>query len=291
MRLEISHAQSAALGVALMSVAMLVVPTVDGIAKLLSANHSPLFVGWARYASACLFVLPIAIARHGRNFLPREALVSHAMRTILAASAMTAFFSALAFAPIADVTSAYFVGPIIAMILSVLLLGEAVTVRKVASVALGFVGALIVVDPAGSLNPGLLLGVLAGALFAGYLITSRMASRGSDPLKTLAFQCLFGALIMLPQALWTWSTPAGDQLLLVLTMGLVSMICHFLTISAFRHAEASLLAPLSYLELVGAVCIGYLLFGELPGASVWLGAAAIVAGGLLLVQRRKSKIN
>ncbi len=269
---------------------MLVVPTVDGIAKLLSANHSPLFIGWARYASASLFVLPIAIARHGWDFLPREALPSHAMRTIFAASAMTAFFSALAFAPIADVTSAYFVGPIIAMILSVLLLGEAMTVRKLSSVSLGFIGALIVVNPTGGLNTGLLLGVVAGALFAGYMITSRMASRGSDPLKTLAFQCLFGALIMLPQALWTWSVPVGDALLLILAMGLISMTCHFLTISAFRHAEASLLAPLSYLELVGAVCIGYLIFGDFPGAPVWLGAAAIVAGGLLLVQRRKSEV-
>lgn len=281
---------TAAKGIALMVAAMLTVPIVDGIAKLLSADHSPLFISWARYASACLFAIPWAVAKFGwRDFLPREGLPAHALRTVFAAAAMTAFFSGLAFAPMADVTSAYFVGPIVAMVLAVLLLGERLTIRKVAAVALGFAGALVVVNPTGAINPGLLLGVLAGALFAAYLITSRMASRGSDPVKTLAFQCLFGAAIMLPQALWTWSTPASQALLVLLVMGAVSVTCHFLTIAAFRHAEASLLAPLSYLELVSAVAIGYLMFGDLPGLRVWLGAAAIVVGGLLLVQRRPAK--
>lgn len=282
----IDKPSNAALGVALMAAAMLAIPIVDGIAKLLSESFSPLFIGWARYAAASLFAIPWAIARHGRDFLPREELPAHALRTVLAAAAMTAFFSGLAYAPIADVTSAYFVGPIIAMLLAVLLLGEKMTLRRAAAVALGFAGALVVVNPAGALNPGLLLGVVAGALFAGYMIASRKASRGSDPVKTLAFQCLFGTLIMAPQAIWTWSTPAFDLLPIMLAMGAVSVACHFLTISAFRHAEASLLAPLSYLELVGAVGVGYLMFSDLPGARVWLGAAAIVAAGLLLVQRR-----
>jgi drug/metabolite transporter (DMT)-like permease len=278
---------SAVLGVALMSIAMLAVPLVDGIAKVLSASHSPLFIAWARYAAACLFALPWAIARFGwRDFLPREELPAHALRTVFATAAMTAFFSGLAYAPMADVTSAYFVGPIIAMVLAVLLLGERLTPRKSGAVALGFAGALIVVDPAGAINPGLPLGIVAGLFFAAYLIASRMASRGSDPVKTLAFQCLFGALLMLPQALWTWSIPAVDAAPLLLALGAVSVFCHFLTIAAFRHAQASLLAPLSYLELVGAVAVGYAAFGDLPALRVWAGAAAIVAGGALLLSRK-----
>lgn len=274
---------SAVLGIVMMALAMLLVPGVDGIAKYLSGAHSPLFIGWARYASACLFVLPWAISRYGWDFLPREELPAHALRTIFAAAAMTAFFAAIAFAPLADVTSAYFVGPIIAAVLAVVLLGERMTVRKIASIALGFVGALTVINPSGGFNPGLLLGVVAGAFFALYMIASRQASRGSDPVKTLAFQCLFGALILLPQAVWTWSTPDNSALLVLLAMGALSVICHFLTISAFRHAEASLLAPLSYLELIGAVIVGYLMFADIPGPNVWFGAAAIVLGGALLL--------
>jgi len=116
---------SVLLGLALMAAAMLLVPTVDGIAKALSAAHSPLYISWARYAFSCVFVLPWAIGRRGRHFLPREQLPAHALRTFFAAASMCFFFAAIAFSPLADVTSAYFVGPILAAVLSVALLGEA----------------------------------------------------------------------------------------------------------------------------------------------------------------------
>jgi drug/metabolite transporter (DMT)-like permease len=275
------------LGIALMAAAMLLVPSVDGIAKMLSATHSPLYISCARYAFASFFVLPWALAQRGIRFLPREELPAHAMRTFFAAASMCCFFAAIAVAPIADVTSAYFVGPIIAAILSVLLLGEAFTPRKVAALVLGFIGAIVIVNPAGGINAGLLLGVAAGALFALYMIATRK-TRTSDPVSTLAFQCLFGAAILSPLAIWNWSLPSMGELGMLFVMGAISAACHFMTISAFRHAEASLLAPLSYLELIGATVIGYLIFNDLPGIRIFAGAALIVAGGLILVQRRRA---
>lgn len=277
------------LGIGLMAAAMLLVPGVDGIAKTLSASHSPLYLSCARYVFSCFFVLPFALAQRGIHFLPREDLAAHALRTVFAAASMCCFFTALSVAPIAAVTSAYFVGPIIAAILSVLLLGEALTLRKVTALVLGFIGALVIVNPAGGLNAGLLLGVVAGAFFALYVIATRQ-TRTSDPVSTLAFQCLFGSLIMAPLAIWNWSVPNGGEIALLFLMGAISMACHFMTISAFRHAEASLLAPLCYLELLGSVAIGFLVFEELPDARVIFGAALIVAGGLVLVQRRKSTV-
>jgi drug/metabolite transporter (DMT)-like permease len=278
---------SALLGIALMAAAMLLVPTVDGIAKALSAAHSPLYISFARYAFSCIFVLPWALARRGRHFLPREQLSAHAMRTFFAAASMCCFFVAISFAPLADVTSAYFVGPILAAMLSVFLLGEALTARKLGALALGFTGTIIVVNPAGGVNAGLLLGVAAGALFALYMIATRKASRASDPVGTLAFQCLFGSILLAPLAIWNWSVPTADELGLLMLMGAISAACHFMTISAFRHAEASLLAPLSYLELLGAVAVGYLVFGDLPDIRIAAGAALIVAGGLVVIQSRR----
>lgn len=274
------------LGVGLMAAAMVLVPSVDGIAKVLSATHSPLYISCARYVFASFFVLPWALAQRGTRFLPRENLPAHALRTVFAAASMCCFFAALSVAPMADVTSAYFVGPIIAAILSVLLLGEALTRRKIAALVLGFAGAIVIVSPAGGSHAGLLLGVAAGAFFALYMIATRQ-TRASDPVGTLAFQCLFGAAILAPLAIWNWSVPTAVEIGLLFLMGAVSAVCHFMTISAFRHAEASLLAPLSYLELLGAVVIGFLIFNDLPDIRVVTGATLIVAGGLFLVQRRK----
>lgn len=283
----VSAQSSPLLGIGLMAAAMLLVPAVDGIAKTLSATHSPLYISCARYAFASFFVLPWALAQRGTRFLPREDLPAHALRTVFAAASMCCFFVALSMSPMADVTSAYFVGPIIAAVLSVLLLGEALTPRKIAALVLGFIGALVIVNPAGGANAGLLLGVAAGAFFALYMIATRQ-TRTSDPVSTLAFQCLFGSLIMAPLAIWNWSIPTANELVLFFLMGAISMACHFMTISAFRHAEASLLAPLSYLELLGAVAIGFLAFGDLPDIRIVFGAVLIVAGGLVLVQRRRS---
>jgi len=69
-------------------------------------------------------------------------------------------------------------------------------------------------------------------------------------------------------------------------MGLVSAVSHMLLITAFRLAEASSLAPLVYLELLGSTLFGLLVFGQIPAPVTWLGIALIVAGGLILIERR-----
>jgi drug/metabolite transporter (DMT)-like permease len=186
--------------------------------------------------------------------------------------------------PMATALSAYFVGPILAVMLAFLLLGEKLTVWKGLSLALGFAGALVILQPGAAIDPGLPLAFASGLVFAGYLIATRQA-RDSDPVRTLAFQCVVGALLLTPQAIYSWSTPEPGLLIVFAGMGLFSALSHGLSIAAFRLADASTLAPLVYLELVGATLIGYLVFGDIPGPSTVIGAALIVAGGLLLVRR------
>ncbi|MGI9404920.1 MAG: DMT family transporter [Hyphomicrobiaceae bacterium] len=278
-------ASNAVLGVVLMSLAMLMIPLVDGLAKHLSGAHSPLFISWARYAVACFIVLPFAVVRYGRAVLPRERLGSHLLRTVFLMAAMTLYFLAIARIPLATAISAYFVGPILATVLAVMWLGERLTVRKILALVLGFAGAMLILRPDGQLEPGILLAMGSGAFFALYLIATRQASQSSDPLKTLVFQCLVGALLLTPQAFWAWSVPMPAEVPFFLAMGILSALSHILSITAFRYAEASTLAPLVYLELVASALVGFYVFGDLPGTSVWLGAAVIVAGGLLLLRR------
>lgn len=274
-----------ALGILLMTVAMLAIPTVDGIAKHLSAGYSPLFISWARYLVACLAVLPVAAFLHGGRVLPSERLGSHALRTLFLVSSMSLYFLAIARIPLAIAASTYFVAPVIAVALSALLLKERLTWPKLASLVLGLAGSLVILKPGGGLDPGILLALGSGVLFAFYLIATRRASQGSDPLKTLAFQCLLGALLLAPQAALTFSPPAWSDLPLFVALGVLSALCHFLTIAAFRLTDASVLAPLVYCELIGAALIGYLAFGEVPGATTLVGAGLIVAAGLLLLRR------
>ena len=129
------------------------------------------------------------------------------------------------------------------------------------------------------LEPGILLALGSGIFFAFYLIATRQAAQVSDPVKTLAFQCVVGALLLTPQAVAAWSTPALSDVLLFAALGALSAVSHLLSIAAFRHADASTLAPLVYLELIGAALVGYFAFGDIPGAMTLAGAALIVAAG------------
>ncbi len=277
-----------ATGILLMTAAMVSIPLVDGIAKYLTAAHSPLFVGWARYAVAGLIVLPIAFLRNGRHIFPTERRASHLLRTFFLVLSMTLYFLALARIPLATAISAFFIGPIVAVVLSIFVLKERMTWPKVASLTLGFIGAIIILRPGAALNPGILLAFGAGLCFGLYLIATRWASQSSDPIKTLAFQCVIGTLLLTPQAIATWTTPQWSEFGFFLCLGLFSAFSHMMSIAAFRFAEASLLAPLVYLELIGAALIGYYAFGEIPDAYTIIGAGFIIAAGLILLKRSRA---
>jgi drug/metabolite transporter (DMT)-like permease len=285
--IESAGPSRATMGIILMAVAMLMIPLVDGQAKYLSAGYSPLFISWARYLVACLIVLPFAAARYGaKRMFPAEQLAAHTLRTFFLVVSMTLYFVAVAHIPLATATSAYFVGPIVAVVLAVAVLKETLTGRKLLSLALGFFGALVILKPGGTFEPSLLLAFGSGLFFALYMIATRRASKDSDPVKTLAFQCAIGALLLTPQAILTWKAPAVEDLIFFTGMGVFSVLGHGLSITAFRFTDASTLAPLVYLELIGAALIGYLVFDEIPGLPTAIGAALIVAAGLILLQRR-----
>lgn len=272
-------------GILLMSLAMLSIPLVDGLAKYLSADYSPLFVSWARYVVACLIVVPMVFVTRGPRIFPSRRLGAHTLRTVFLVTSMTLYFMSIAMIPLATAVSAYFVAPIIAVVLSLVFLKEQISTRKVLSLVLGFGGAMVILRPTGDIEVGILLAFGAGLFFALYMIATRQASQQSDPLKTLAFQCVMGAVLLAPQGIWTWSTPQIDDLIFFAGLGAFSVISHLLSIRAFGYTDASTLAPLVYLELVATAAIGYIFFTEVPGLATIIGASFIVIGGLVLLKR------
>jgi drug/metabolite transporter (DMT)-like permease len=272
-----------------MVVAMLTIPLVDGTAKFLSAHYSPLYLGWARYLIASLIVVPLAAAVHGRSVFPTERLTSHLLRTIFLIAAMSLYFLAIARIPLATAASTSFVAPVIAMLLAVVVLRERMSLRKAISVLLGFVGSLVIQRPGASIDPGILLALASGISFSFYIIATRRAAQGSDPVKTLAFQCVVGALLLTPQGLASWEVPAWSDLTFFAALGGFSALSHLLSITAFRLTDASTLAPLIYIELIGTTLIGYFAFKEVPSFPTILGALLIVLAGLIVLQRLNAR--
>jgi drug/metabolite transporter (DMT)-like permease len=195
---------------------------------------------------------------------------------------MTSFFFAITRIPLATAFGGYFLGPVIAAVLGARLLGEKITVWRLGAAITGLIGAYFIVRPGADLRFGSLLAVLSGALFAGYLVTTRMAASTTPPVDALRFQCVFGALLLTPFAVLHWSWPTEEELLLIAIRRAVSAICHFMVIAAFRYAEAAVLSPLAYLELVTAVVFGQIVFSELPDRLAFVGIAFIVLSGLII---------
>ncbi len=277
---------NSARGLALMTAAMLSIPIADGIAKHMTAGYQPVFVGWASYIASALVVLPVSASRHGRRMLPERGRIWHGLRTVFLVTAMSFYFMAIARIPLATAVSTYFVGPIIAVGLSAVLLKERLTWRKASSLALGFAGSLVILRPGAEISPGILFALASGVVYAFYLIATRKAAETGQPLQALSFQYLVGSLLLTPVALATWTTPQPADLLLFAAMGIVGAISHLMSIAAFRLVEASTLSPMVYLELLGAVVIGYVAFHEVPDATTMLGAGGIILAGLILVRRR-----
>jgi len=270
-----------ALGMGLMIAAMLLIPLVDGLAKLLSATHSPVLVSWLRYLAGAAVILPVALASRGGLQIPRHGLASQVLRTVFLVTAMTLFFIAISLVPLATALGAYFVAPIVATALAVPILGERLGPARVIAVVAGFAGVLLILRPGAALESGLLLALGSGFLFACYIIATRLTARSSPPLATITFQYVLGTILLTPLALAFWSTPAAGAAILVVVMGAVSVASHLLSVNAFRFADASTLSPLVYFELISATAVGYLFFSELPGALTWAGIALIVAGGVI----------
>jgi drug/metabolite transporter (DMT)-like permease len=172
--------------------------------------------------------------------------------------------------------------------LAALVLGEAVGPRRWAAVALGFVGALIIIRPGiEAVHVAALAAVGCAFCYALYQITTRLVADTAPPLVSLFYSGLVGtvvATLALP-AFWTTPAPAGWALLLL--SGAFGAIGHLAMIGALTRAQASFVTPFSYSQLIWATLAGYALFGDLPDGWTFLGAALIAGSGLYVMHRER----
>jgi len=267
-------------------VGLQLLPVVDGLARHLSTEYSVLLLAWGRYTSHLVAVLPVALWRHGRAALWPPSPWLQLLRGALLVLATLCFFGAVARMPVADSIAVVFVYPFIVTAASALLLGESVGVRRWSAVAAGFLGVMVVARPGGSFDPmGTVLALGAGTSFAAYTLITRHLAGRAPPLVGLTFTAVVGAIAMNLALPWTWQPVSAGAGGLMLLMGLLTATGHGLVMRAYETAPASLLAPLGYSEIVGAVLVGVVLFGEFPDAVTWLGIAIIAASGVYISLR------
>jgi drug/metabolite transporter (DMT)-like permease len=282
---------SPALGIALMALAMVLLPAGDAVAKHLTAItvYGAGFLAWSRFVVGLALVAPVAAAGGQLRGLGPMFLLRQAIRGGLVAGAIVFVINAVKSAPLADVYGAFFVGPTAAIVMARLLLHEPVRPREWMAVLLGFAGVLLIVRPTGSVGAGLLWALAAGLSFGGFLVATRWAAGTAPPLAQLTGQLFFGFAFLLPLGIGDLLRVGIEAPGWLVAMALSSALANLLQILAVRHAGAVVLAPVVYLQIVAATAFGWALFGDRPDLWTLAGLAVILLAGLCRVPLRRSK--
>jgi drug/metabolite transporter (DMT)-like permease len=261
---------------------MMLTPAVDGVAKTLSADYTPMTIAFVRYLAAGLIALAIARGLGRRIEVPRGDRAGQLVRTALIMGAMTALITALGMVPMAKAVGGFLIAPIVSGLLGILVWREPPTSTRLAGSAISCLGAAILLRPEAGLELGSVFALLGGALLGTYLAATRGASGQTDPLSTLAVQSLLGSALLAPFALSGGLPEATPALFLgAAALGTISAICHFLTVAAYQRAEATVLAPFLYFNLVTAMAVGFVFFGETLSFASVVGLLSIALGGLI----------
>ncbi len=277
------------LGITLMIGAMLLFPYLDVCAKFLGQWGIPVIeIVWARLFFGMVFTAPMLVVKEGVQALkPRDPKINALRGFTLVISTMM-FFGALKFLGIAETLSIYFVQPLFITALAPWVLKEKVGLSRWIAVAIGFVGVLIIIRPGYlELNPGVFLAFGSGLGSAITLLLTRKLAGSSSALANTFYTSLFGSIFAGLALIPFWQTPSLNEVLLMLLMSTIGTTANFLTVLAMQFAEASLLAPFGYTEMINAVLGGWLFFGDFPDSWTFVGVAVLIACALYISIRER----
>ncbi|WP_086053640.1 DMT family transporter [Pseudoruegeria sp. SK021] len=279
-----------------MIIAMFLLPVGDALSKILTGIIAPIEVTMWRLLAQAIILIPVAFVMrrrlHGAMFSPIVAL-SGLLIIVILVSLITAF----SVMPIATAIAIFFVEPLLLTLLAGPLLGEVAGPRRLCAVAVGLLGALIVIRPGFSeFGLATLLPLVCATSYALNMIVLRHAGATRSSLTiqcgatiyaaaglVIIALCLQGAgmIDMAPAQIPTWAWAA------IFCGGGLAATSFVLISEAFRRTEASTLAPFQYLEILGATAVGYLVFGDFPDALTWLGVTIILAAGIYVFHRER----
>ncbi|SOH95423.1 Threonine/homoserine efflux transporter RhtA [Monaibacterium marinum] len=260
--------------------AMCLIVTGDTAGKVMTQGGvAPSFIAWSRFAIAAAVLLPFSGLRWAelRSLLDWRVL----LRAGLIAAGISCILTALRTEPIANVFGAFFIGPVVAYILSVLLLGEQVSKVRSILLALGFAGVMLVVRPGFGAGPGMAMALLAGCFYGGYLVATRWLAGEFRPRFLLISQLIVGAVVLMPMGVVALPVEVDPRLVgLIGLSALASAAGNYLLVTVSRTTPATAIVPLVYTQLIAATLAGVMVFGIWPDPLALIGLGVILLSGL-----------
>lgn len=286
------------LGILLMLCFCVLAPIGDALAKLLGHSLPLIILLVARFAIQAILLVPIVWATRRAWWLSGRILWLAWLRTVLHILGIGAMFTALKYLPLADAVAIAFVMPFIMLVLGHYVLGEDIGMRRIIACAVGFLGTLLVIQPAfDQVGLPALLPLMVAVVFALFILVTRAVSKDVDPIALQAVNGVMATVILLPVLLVFGDSgpdalairlPHGGATLMLIAIGVVGTMAHLVMTWSLRFAPSATLAPMQYLEIPFATFVGWAVFSDLPNALASTGIVMTVLSGLYIVMRERA---
>lgn len=290
-----SHQDRVLAGIVLMLLFCLFAPLIDVFSKLATRTLPVGLITVARFVLQAAFMLPVLLVLRQTLLLPRRLVPLTALRAFLLLLSTFSFVSALVVMPLADALAIVFVEPFIILLAGHLIFGDQVGPRRIGASIFGFGGALLVIQPSlAAFGLVALWPLVTAVAFASYMLVTRALSPRLAPEAMQFHTAWLGTLMCLPLFAFgglipdlALLLPTGIEWVWLFGVGAAATLSHLFITYALRYAPSATLAPLHYLEIVGAVAFGYFIFGDFPNLMTWAGMAMITASGLYIIHRER----
>lgn len=263
----------------------------DAMTKTLMQTYSPFQVTMMRYWGFALFSLFLVLRQAPlRQALSSKAPVWQVIRGSLLIIEIWSFALALQSVPLGELQAISLVYPLLVTLFAIPILGEKVGVFRFVAVGVGFAGALVIVRPGGlELGWGVFFALLSSMLYAIYIVITRKVSGRDSAATSMAYTGMMGLLLSSAVGVFYWQPMAWMDVVLLLMIVVTTCLGHGLMIYALSMAPASTVQPFNYFSLPWAIVLSALVFNEWIDPVSLVGAAIIVAAGLVVMARERMR--
>jgi drug/metabolite transporter (DMT)-like permease len=289
--LQADSARNRLTGIALVSLTYLIFTLLDGSAKWLVGSVPVIVVVWLRFLTHAVFASALLLPLRGKKLIATNHWRWHIVRGAMFCAMTGINFWALQYLQLAVTSSIFFVVPIVIALVAAPMLGEKLDAGRWAAILVGFAGVLVIVRPGTEdFHPAMLLSLVNAVLYALFNLSTRQLAAYDTPETIQYLPAVVASLLLAPFAVAGWQSPAGWLEWTVLCLlGVFGGLGHYLLALAHRYAPATVIAPFLYQQVLYMALFGYLVFGDVPAAGVWIGAGIVIASGLYLFARERSR--
>jgi drug/metabolite transporter (DMT)-like permease len=255
------------------------------VIRLASKTQHPFEIAFFRNLFGLMFTLPLLV-RHGSGLFKTQKLPLYLLRCAIGTIGMMAGFWAIVNLPLAQAVALSYSTPIFVTIGAVLVLGEVVRARRWIAVLIGFVGVIILLHPSpDSFNAASLVALLAAVMSASVAISIKFLTRTERPDAIVLYTTLLWVPMSLVPALMVWQWPSGITWLWLVLAGLFGTVAHLCWTRALHLGEASMLTPISFLQVLIVGIFGWWLFDEAIDGYTVIGALIVFASSVFIAYR------